>query len=116
MIHWKSLFRHVLFLILLLIDVQGAPATTKLTSRKINILNDSGSRVEIHWVHPTTRETVLMTTPDIMHGGTFPLNSFVEHEFEVRELPSSKTGVCKSEDKVCRITTMIVSEGDEQGE
>ena len=51
-----------------------------------------------------------------MHGGTFPLNSFVEHEFEVRELPSSKTGVCKSEDKVCRITTMIVSEGDEQGE
>lgn len=92
----------------------AAPTTNKQTQRKINILNDSGSRTAIYWIHPETREGVLMTVPDIMHGATFPLNSYVEHEFEVREVPAASTGICKSEGQVCRTTLFKVSPGDEQ--
>lgn len=55
-----------------------------------------------------------MTTPDVMHGANFPLNSFMDHEFEVREVPAASTGACKSENQVCRSTSFVVSPGDEQ--
>lgn len=54
-----------------------------------------------------------MTVPDVMHGASFPLNSFVGHEFEVRETPAI-TGLCKSADQVCRTLSFVVSPGDEQ--
>jgi hypothetical protein len=60
----------------------AAPPTTKATARLIKVLNESGSRVEIYWIHPQTRATTLLTTPNIMNGATFPLNSYVGHEFE----------------------------------
>jgi hypothetical protein len=55
-----------------------------------------------------------MTTPDVMQGANFPLNSFKNHEFEVREVPAISTGACKSEDQVCRSTSFVVSPGEEQ--
>lgn len=55
-----------------------------------------------------------MTVPNVMNGANFPLNSFIGHEFEVRELPSASTGLCKSEGQVCRTTLFTVSPGDEQ--
>jgi hypothetical protein len=51
-----------------------------------------------------------------MNGASFPLNSFAGHEFEIRELPSATTGVCKGEDQVCRSAYFAVSENDDQGE
>ncbi|KAL3911204.1 MAG: hypothetical protein SGILL_007372, partial [Bacillariaceae sp.] len=35
------------------------PPTNKSTSRNIKILNESGSKVEIYWIHPSTREGTL---------------------------------------------------------
>lgn len=55
-----------------------------------------------------------MTTPHIMNGASFPLNSFVGHEFEARELPSVATGQCKGEDQQCRVSYFEVSENDSQ--
>jgi hypothetical protein len=49
-----------------------------------------------------------------MQGANFPLNSFINHEFEVREVPVTSTGACKSENQVCRSTSFVVSPGDEQ--
>ena len=86
------------------------------TSRSIKILNESGSRVEVYWIHPQTREGTLMSSPNVMHGASFPLNSFVGHEFELRELPSATSGECKSEDKVCHTASFAVSENDDQSE
>jgi hypothetical protein len=79
-------------------------------------MNESGSRVEIYWIHPQTREATLMSSPNVMNGATFPLNSFVGHEFEVRELPSVKSGVCSSEDQTCRSNFFTVSENADQSE
>jgi len=96
--------------------VSGAPATTKATERPIKILNESGSKVEIYWVHPHTRELSLMSSPNVLNGASFNLNSFVGHEFEIRELPSSKTGVCKGSDQTCRTNYLAVTENSEQSE
>jgi hypothetical protein len=67
--------------VVVLVDA-AAPPTTKATARLIKVLNESGSRVEIYWIHPQTRQTTILTDPHIMNGATFPLNSFVGHEFE----------------------------------
>jgi hypothetical protein len=96
--------------------VGGAvPATNKSTTRSIKIINESGSKVEVYWIHPQTREGSLMSSPNILNGAVFTLNSFVSHEFEARELPSEKTGHCKSEDKICKTTNFVVSANFDQG-
>lgn len=86
-------------------------------SRHISILNHSGRRVQILWIHPDTKEGVLMSDPHVANGADFPLDSFVGHTFEARELPSKKTGECQSSDDgpgVCRRALFTVSENDEQ--
>ena len=57
-----------------------------------------------------------MSNPDIMSGADFNLNSFIGHEFELREKPSTKTGKCKSEDQTCRNHFVTVSPNEDQGE
>lgn len=55
-----------------------------------------------------------MSSPFIMNGADFALNSFVGHEFELREMPSPSTGMCKSKDQVCRNGFFAVSENEDQ--
>ena len=68
----------------------------------------------VYWIHPDTRDVHIMSNPFVMNGASFPLNSYVGHEFEVRELPSEATGECKSEDQTCRSTYFVVSENNAQ--
>ena len=88
------------------------------TPRSINVVNESGRRVEIHWVHPDNGSFVLQTTPDILNGASFSLNSFVGHRFQVRELPAKKTGVCGGigGDETCRIDHFTVNSNHDQSE
>ena len=81
--------------------------------RHIQIINSSGHRVEIFWVHPQTSELIKQTDPHVHDGATFELNSFVGHTFQVIELPSSKTGACI--DYECKTNYFTVSENDDQG-
>lgn len=64
-------------------------------------------------MHPDTHELVLQSNPDIQNGSMMILNSFVGHMFQIRELPSAKTGAC--EDEVCLIGFMTVTSHKEQG-
>lgn len=94
-------------LLLLLVSAQRG------IKRNIKIINDTSGRILIFWVHPQTREPSLMSdAAGIPSGADFPLDSFVGHEFEVRELASQRTGACK--DNVCRHAYFAVSENDEQ--
>lgn len=52
----------------------------------------------------------------VYDGGTMPLNSFVGHEFEIREVANAKTGSCTSPDKVCHMGSFKVSEHDNMSE
>lgn len=105
---------------LLLLLLLPPAAFAKQVDRTITILNESGHRVEIHWVAPNTGERVLQTTPHLFHGASFNLNSYVSHHFEVRELPNSKTGLCgDSEDTndnhgSCRVGYFTVNENEDQ--
>jgi hypothetical protein len=77
-------------------------------------MNESGRRVEVHWIHPETGEMVLQSTPDILHGASFALNSFAGHSFEVRELPAKASGVCGGEDMQCRVDHFTVNRNQDQ--
>ena len=59
---------------------------------------------------------VLQSTPDIMAGASFALNSFVTHSFQVRELPGKKSGVCEGTEGECRVDYFTVNENTDQGE
>ncbi|KAL9188102.1 hypothetical protein ACHAXT_006480 [Thalassiosira profunda] len=84
------------------------------TDRSIQIMNESGRRVDVHWIHPDTGEMVLQSTPDILHGASFALNSYVGHAFQVRELPAKKTGVCGGESEECRVDHFTVNANQDQ--
>lgn len=87
------------------------------TDRGIQIVNESGRRVEIYWVHASTGELVKQSDPFIFNGASFNLSSFAGHKFQVRELPGQKSGLCgdaDSEDRNCRITYFTVNTNYDQ--
>jgi len=69
--------------------------------------------VELYWINPTTKESVLQSDPFIYNGATFALNSFVTHHFEARELPG-KSGKCASSNDACGVGYFTVNENSDQ--
>lgn len=67
-------------------------------SRSVRVINQSGYRIDIFWIHPETNELAESNTNNdgIMFGSETYISSYVGHEFEVQELPSNKTGLCRS--------------------
>jgi hypothetical protein len=84
--------------------------------RSIRIVNHAGVKIEVYWVEPSSREGFLLTTPNAgMHPGLeIPFDSFVGHEFEIREMPAANTGECANESNVCNSATFIVSETENE--
>lgn len=80
--------------------------------RWVEVVNDSVTRVEVFWVNPDNHELSPMSDVPLEAGGSFPLNTFSGHEFELHELPSKKTGEC--DDKTCRRAMFTISEEQEQ--
>jgi hypothetical protein len=105
--------------LLLLQRQQQVSAKPKDAKRAIQILNESGRRVDVFWVNPDSGELVKQTEPFVHNGGTLPLESWLTHTFQVRELPSSKTGNCGDPSNeatigICRMGTFSVNENDAQ--
>ena len=109
--------RFFLLLTWVLLSPLLASAAARDNKRPIQIINDGGNTfvVEVFWVNPQTKAEVRMSDPHILPGTEFKLDSYVGHEFSVREKPSLKDGgECKNEDKVCRYVSFKVSENDNQ--
>jgi hypothetical protein len=83
-------------------------------SRSVRILNQSGSKIDIYWIHPVTRDLAHSNTDGqgIAYGSETGIASYVGHEFEVHELPSPKTGKCKH--TRCRRTSFTVNKNEDQ--
>jgi hypothetical protein len=79
------------------------------------LVNDAGVTIEVFWVEPTSRDGVLLTTPDVgmLPGLEIPFDSFVGHEFEIREMPAANTGECANESNECHSSSFIVSETED---
>jgi len=115
----RRLARKILSLLLLITVCSIAVTTAKTTksrgvNRHIKIINNAGTKIEVYWIHPQTRQTSLMSDPVVVNGAEFPLDSFVGHEFELREVPDSSGECSKSETKQCRQAFFAVSENDDQ--
>jgi hypothetical protein len=82
-------------------------------ARSITIQNDSGTKVEIYWINPSTGQGLLQSSPYIYNGAALNLNSFVTHTFEAREMPG-KGGTCLGKDQTCRIGYFTVNKNDDQ--
>lgn len=83
-------------------------------SRSVRVMNKSGLRIDVFWIHPTTRELAPSHTEGegIMFGGESGISSYVGHEFEVVELPNKKTKKCAQ--KECRKTHFTVNTNEDQ--
>jgi hypothetical protein len=81
----------------------------------VSINNDSGVKLFLNWVNPSTGETVPFA--NIEKYQRYGAQSYIGHEFEVREMPSEDSGVCESsEDQTCKINRFKITEKDEQSE
>ena len=87
--------------------------------RDILILNESKSKIDLYWVHPQMSEAVLMNSnQELPPGAEFPLNSYVGHDFEIREKALEHDGgliICPhAPDQTCRRSFFTVSENKGQ--
>ena len=80
------------------------------------LINKAGVTVELFWVNPAGRDLHPISSPGvgIANATAFRLSSFVGHEFEVREMPSERTGECANENKVCHSTNFVVPETENE--
>jgi hypothetical protein len=108
-----SLYRLFAFVYLLISVTVGVNL-----KRNFSIVNDAGVKIEVFWVEPKTREAIIMTASNIgiSDGGKMPFDSYVGHEFEIREMPAAETGECGNENNVCHSTTFIVPEKENRCE
>ena len=93
--------------------IRGEDAGTG-TERKITVMNNSGHRIDVHWIHPETDEMELLG--DLLSGASTDFNSYVGHAFQVRELPSEETGACEGEEETCRIDHFTENTDKDQSE
>lgn len=81
--------------------------------------NDSNEWIAIHWVNPNTSETAIITN-NIKPNITFTLNSFLNHKFQVWQLPDPDSGECRTSggggdnDQTCKIDHFQVTDYPEQ--
>lgn len=85
-------------------------------SRHVDVLNQSGRRFDIFWINRRTNPVSYHPNSEngegYPYGATAGIASYVGHEFEIREMPSKKTGTCLF-DK-CRTSYFQVNDRQKQ--
>ena len=76
--------------------------------RAVKIRNESGHNLEFYSV----RGEELKFIDRMVHGQTLIFNNFVGRKMQVREVPSTDTGLC--EEGTCHTGYMVVSEYHDQ--
>jgi hypothetical protein len=83
----------------------------------VQIRNQSLVKLEINWVHPTTKKATPMG--HIVPNETWGVNSFVGHEFQIVEVPDEASGACdasKEGDQTCKVNYIQVTRRFQQCE
>jgi hypothetical protein len=89
-------------------------AITKQPNRSITIQNNAKARIELSWIDPSSGDRSVMSDPYIIPGSEYTLDSFVSHQFEVKELPNKNTGKCSGGASSCQISFFTVNEHENQ--
>jgi hypothetical protein len=82
-------------------------------SRTIEVVNESGKKLVVDWVHPKTGEVTTLSQ-GLENGAKTTLNSYVNHTFLVHE-PSNETCNAKNDGGACQVRHITVNENTEQG-
>lgn len=84
--------------------------------RNILFVNKSGRRVDVLWINRATDPVTYRTNSEngegYPYGASQGINSYLSHEFQVREMPSKKSGKCLSDE--CRTAYFQVN--DQEGQ
>lgn len=87
-------------------------------SRSIRVINESGYRFDLYWIHVQTRELGESNTKDegVMFGSETHITSYIGHEFTIKELPGKISGVCRSSGTkdICKSINITVNANEEQ--
>jgi len=82
-------------------------------SRNVRIINEAGFKVDIYWINRWKNDELVKNSEEgVFHGAETQINSYISHEFEIQEIPNSKTGKCKEEE--CKKGHFQVNANDEQ--
>ena len=79
----------------------------------ITIINGTPSTVGVWWINPNGSGDDMYIS-ELASKDRLPLNSFMGHEFQLRELADDQTGECNSQDKTCRMTSFHVQATESQ--
>jgi hypothetical protein len=83
----------------------------------VEVMNDSGHKVRIHWVDPKSGELVRFLEPYLYEGESVSFDSFVNHTFLIEEVVGKNETTCKNaNDNSCHFSQMTVTSNEEQGE
>ena len=97
--------------------VLGMSRRVSPNARKIFFVNRSGRRIDVLWVNRSTNPVSYVTNSDkgegFPYGASQPIDSYIGHEFEIREMPSRITGQCKIPEN-CQ--TALVQVNDQEGQ
>jgi hypothetical protein len=85
------------------------------SSRSVRVMNKSGVRIDLFWIHSVTNELAASHTDGegVMFGGETGISSYVGHSFEVQEMPS-KNGKKKCVEEICRKAYFTVNTKEDQ--
>lgn len=77
--------------------------------------NDSDDYLSAHWINPATSATLLIKG-DVQPRKAFTLNTYLGHEFEMRQERNPATGLCGSgaEEECDKVSHFVVTEPVEQ--
>lgn len=109
---------HSLFLLILLAAFLPSIARKRKsalgTDRSARVLNESEVKIDVFWIHATTRAVESSQTEGkgIFFGSDTGISSYIGHSFEIQELPNEKTKKCVR--KTCRKAYFTVSSNEDQ--
>jgi len=98
-----------------LVLLAAAMAVVDARNVVLKMRNDSNDYLSVHWINPKTHDTTLIKG-DVNPRTTFTLNSFIGHEFEIRQELHPATGLCGSgaEENCDKVGHFAVTEAIEQ--
>ena len=80
-------------------------STTEFIPKHVEILNESGAKIQVFWIEPSTGRQVPFS--DVYNGAHLNVESFTNHTFVVRQM--------KAELKESRIGYVTVTDSNNQG-
>jgi len=98
-----TMMTHSLLLTLLLGALHCCSSALDL-SCAVDILNESGHKLNVYWLRPGTGEAVRYA--DVKSGATAVINSFVNHAFMIRD----EVDECNEQEENCHVQYITVTD------